>query len=208
MPERPAALLLLGPTGSGKSPLGDLLEERGLGGRRCVHFDFGANLRAVADTGVLPSTGEAPGRLSGDDLAIIGASLRTGALLENEQFHIARDLLLSFADQRRVTAADLLVLNGLPRHAGQARDVDTAVRIERLALLECPADVVLQRLAGDPGGDRAGRVDDEAQLVRQKLATYQARTLPLVRHYEGLGVAVAHLQVGAQTVAADLIDLL
>ncbi|MCX7427258.1 MAG: hypothetical protein NTW96_16720 [Planctomycetia bacterium] len=41
------AMLLLGPTGSGKTPLGDLLERRGLGGRRCVHFDFGAHLRRI-----------------------------------------------------------------------------------------------------------------------------------------------------------------
>ncbi len=46
---RPPALLLLGPTGLGKTPLGLLLEARGLAGHRCVHFDFGDNLRqAVA----------------------------------------------------------------------------------------------------------------------------------------------------------------
>ena len=42
------ALLLLGPTGSGKTPLGDEIERRGLYGRRCLHFDFGASLRAAA----------------------------------------------------------------------------------------------------------------------------------------------------------------
>jgi adenylate kinase len=41
------ALLLLGPTGSGKTPLGERLERRSLRGRRCHHFDFGASLRAV-----------------------------------------------------------------------------------------------------------------------------------------------------------------
>jgi len=208
MSERLTALLLLGPTGSGKTPLGDLLEERGLGGRRCVHFDFGANLRGVAEDGVLPSTGQPPGRLCADDLAVIEAALRTGALLENEQFHIARDLLLSFADQRLVASGDLLVLNGLPRHAGQAGDVDTSVHVERLVVLDCPAEIILQRLERDPGGDRAGRVDDEAELVERKLATFQQKTLPLVRHYAELDIPVQHLQVGAGTVAADLAALL
>jgi adenylate kinase family enzyme len=43
----PKAILLLGPTGSGKTPLGQVLEERGLWGHTCMHFDFGANLREI-----------------------------------------------------------------------------------------------------------------------------------------------------------------
>jgi adenylate kinase family enzyme len=41
------AILLLGPTGSGKTPLGQVLERRGLWGHRCSHFDFGDNLREI-----------------------------------------------------------------------------------------------------------------------------------------------------------------
>ena len=41
------AALLLGPTGSGKTPLGDIIAQRGLWGANCRHFDFGANLRAI-----------------------------------------------------------------------------------------------------------------------------------------------------------------
>ena len=199
------ALLLIGPTGVGKSPLGDLLEELGLGGRRCFHFDFGANLRGVADTGRLPSTGQAPGRLSTADTEVIEAALRTGALLENEHFHIAGDLLLSFADQRQVTTADLLVLNGLPRHVGQARDVDGIVQVQRLVVLEATAEVIGQRLSLDTGGDRAGRVDDDPGLVRHKLATYRERTAPLVRHYDAGGATIHHLEVGVETTALDLV---
>ena len=41
------AILLLGPTGSGKTPLGQVLEERGLWGHTSRHFDFGASLREI-----------------------------------------------------------------------------------------------------------------------------------------------------------------
>ncbi|MEE8450650.1 MAG: hypothetical protein V3R99_02015 [Thermoguttaceae bacterium] len=44
---RNRAALLLGPTGAGKTPLGRLIEQRGLWGVRCLHFDFGDNLREV-----------------------------------------------------------------------------------------------------------------------------------------------------------------
>jgi len=42
------AILLVGPTGAGKTPLGEWLQLHGLWGRRCHHFDFGTNLREVA----------------------------------------------------------------------------------------------------------------------------------------------------------------
>ena len=45
---RQPGILLLGPTGSGKTPLGDRLQIRDLWGRRCHHFDFGVRLRDVA----------------------------------------------------------------------------------------------------------------------------------------------------------------
>ncbi len=35
------AILFLGPTGSGKTPYGELIEWQGLGGRKCAHFYFG-----------------------------------------------------------------------------------------------------------------------------------------------------------------------
>lgn len=40
-------VLLVGPTGSGKSPPGDLLAKRGFLGRRAHHLDFGSALRSA-----------------------------------------------------------------------------------------------------------------------------------------------------------------
>jgi adenylate kinase len=76
------ALLLLGPTGSGKSPLGDRLEARGLWSVRCAHFDFGANLRAeAADFGNIKAGDADPGEFTSAERAAILNSLATGALL-------------------------------------------------------------------------------------------------------------------------------
>jgi len=202
------AILLLGPTGSGKTPLGDALQERGLGRRRCLHLDFGANLRGVAEKGLLPSTHQPPGRLSQADVAVIAESLRTGALLENETFHIAQNLLVSFTEQHGLGPDDLLVLNGLPRHVGQARGVDAHVTVVRVVYLECTSEAVEGRLRLDTGGDRVGRVDDDAALVRAKLATFRQRTLPLLRHYEELGARLDRIQVEVATTADEVLDQL
>ena len=134
------AILLLGPTGSGKTPLGDLLEAR-TGG---VHLDFGSRLRA-ANEGFSPR-----------ERALIAESLRTGALLENENFPIAAKFL-----EAAMGEAGLVILNGLPRHVGQARDVDALIDIRAVIVLEATPEVILERIARDTGGDRTGRRDDE-----------------------------------------------
>ena len=46
-------ILLIGPTGSGKTPFGDYLEQHGIADRACLHFDFGSSLRSAAQ-GILP----------------------------------------------------------------------------------------------------------------------------------------------------------
>lgn len=188
---RPDAMLLIGPTGAGKTPLGDSLARSGFARRRCVHFDFGANLRQAA-------AGELAG-LPAADLAVIRRVLETGALLEDHQFPIARRLLEAFLRERAVTAGDWVVLNGLPRHGGQAAGVAAVVRVRRVVHLICPADVVYARIAADSGGDRAGRLDDAPAAVRRKLALFEARTAPLLDFYAKKGVRIDRVPVTVAT---------
>ncbi|MBM4063967.1 MAG: hypothetical protein FJ265_23145, partial [Planctomycetes bacterium] len=193
------AILLLGPTGSGKTPLGGLLAARGLGGRRCVHFDFGAELRRVAaGAHALPTA----------TVAFVQRVLREGLLLENESFPIARAVFDAFRAELRVAPADLVVLNGLPRHAGQARDVATIADIVLVVALECSAATVHARIRRDSGGDRAGRDDDSIGEVAKKLAIYAARTEPLLDHYRRAGVPCRVVSVGVDTSAADVLEAL
>lgn len=189
------AILLLGPTGSGKTPLGDCLAARGLWGRRCWHFDFGAQLRAAA--------GSRPAELGPADLAVIENVLTNGALLEDHQFPIARRILESFIRINGCKPDDLIVLNGMPRHTGQARDVARIVQIVAVISLECPAEVVYQRIGSNTGGDRAGRVDDDVAAIARKLELYRQRTTPLIDHYRELGVKIIRIAVGVNTTALE-----
>jgi adenylate kinase family enzyme len=196
---RPESLLILGPTGSGKTPLGQCLERHGLNGRPCVHFDFGARLRAAAR--MSPSAGF----LSAAELATVRACLRTGALLENETFGIAAKILTACLDESRVDRDGVLLMNGLPRHRDQARDVDRLVRVRTVVILECTPEVVSERIGSDAGGDRTGRTDDVPELIRTKLATYRQRTLPLIEYYgERAGVRLVPVEVDAGTSALDV----
>ena len=105
---RYTAVLLLGPTGSGKTPLGQLLERRGFLGLRCLHFDFGHELRQSIRKGsqVLTAT----------ERELVARMLRTGALLEDERFSVPLKIFQGFltshiADRR--TPIDMLLPGSL-----------------------------------------------------------------------------------------------
>ena len=195
------ALLLLGPTGSGKTPLGDWLERVSLWGRRCHHFDFGANLRAIV-------TDETAGGFTAAEVGFLRRVLEEGALLEDEHFSLAARILDAFLARRGVQENDLLVLNGLPRHRQQAQAIDRKLNVIGVVQLECDALTVAERLRRDSGGDRVRRADDTAALVARKLALYEARTRPLLDHYRKQGVPLLKVAVDVRTQPADIAERL
>jgi len=196
------SLLLLGPTGSGKTPLGEEMERRGLEGRPCLHFDFGANLRRLA------AGPDQIGLLKAADLARIRFSLATGALFGDRDMPMIVGIFRSFVEARGLRPGTLLVLNGLPRHVGQAQGLAGTVSVERIVLLEAEAPVILERIRIDPGGDRSGRPDDSLDAVRKRLADYGERTRPLLDFYGAQGVPVLKIGVTAAMAAAEMYGIL
>ena len=192
------ALLLIGPTGSGKTPLGDLFEQKGINGTRCLHFDFGSELRSIA--------GEAgpPGGFEDREHSFIKDVLEKGLLLENEHFHIAGKIVLHFMRRKGYRAGDLLVLNGLPRHRGQAEDMKGLVKFRGLMVLDCAAETVFVRISENSGGDRTGRADDGLALVRKKLQIFSERTEPLIDYFTDSGIPVHRFPVTPSSTADDL----
>jgi len=104
--QRHPAILLLGPTGTGKTPLGNVLAFRGWRGQPCLHFDFGANLRELV------ARNQPDEHISHADLEFLRQVLQSGALLEDEHFPLAARILRRFMSGSGDHA--WLVLNGLP----------------------------------------------------------------------------------------------
>jgi adenylate kinase len=192
----------LGPTGSGKTPLGEEIERRGLHGRRCVHFDFGANLRAVAAD---PGAGET---LTPAERESVRTSLATGALFEDRDMPMIMKIVKRFVEQRDLSPDSLLILNGLPRHRSQAEGLAGVVGVERIIRFEAPAAVVRERLRLDTGGDRAVRADDSLEGVERRLADFRERTLPLIDYYQGLGVPVLVIPVTTAMRAGEMFEII
>ena len=198
---RQPALLLIGPTGVGKSPLGGWLEAHGLAGQRCHHFDCGANLRAAAGGALACGFSDA-------ELRYVRSILEKGALLTNDTFHLALRILGAFILDRGIRPGDLLILNGLPRHVGQAAGLEEAVRIDSVVVLQADAGVVTERLRLNVGGDRTSRVDDDPALVQRKLATFAEQTLPLIEHYRQRGARIVAVRVEVGTKPEDAVRLI
>ncbi len=191
-------MLLIGPTGVGKTPLGEYAEQHGYGGKRCIHFDFGAALRSVH------ASGQPVGALSQDDVTFIHKVLTEGALLENETFYIAAELLQAHIEAAHLGPDDYVLLNGLPRHVDQARDVDTIASVKHVLHLHCTPDVVYARIQQNSGGDRTERTDDAPEAVARKLAIFEQRTRPLIDHYRDLGIPVTTVEITPQTTPATI----
>jgi adenylate kinase len=197
---RHRALLLLGPTGSGKTPLGQLIEARGLPGLKCVHFDFGDNLRQIV------ARNRPDEIVSAADIEFLRDVLGRGALLEDGQFPLAQRVFRSFLARRHVDPQTWVVLNGLPRHTGQALAIDAILDVRLVVCLECSDDAVLQRLAGNVGGDRGGRSDDSQDRVQERIEIFRQRTASLVEHYRSKGAKIMTLPVTAATTPEEMLS--
>ena len=127
-------------------------------------------------------------------------------MLEREQFEIAAKLFRAYLQEVGVGAQDLIIMNGLPRHVDQADDVEALVKITRVVHLACPATIVRDRIAGNTGGDRTGRVDDS--MVRHKLDLFTARTAPLIDYYRRKGVSIHRVDVRVDSSPETIVDTL
>lgn len=169
------AVLLLGPTGAGKSPLGEHIVRSGLFGKKARRFDFGAELRAIL------SRNDSSQFYTSSEITFIKGVLEQGQLLENRNFPLAGKIIGSFLVRSGYSSDDVLVLNGIPRHIGQARDIAAIAAIHLLIILDC----------------------DAAALVDKKLRLFKERTAPLVDHYKNAGAAVFPVAMSRSTTAED-----
>lgn len=200
--DRHKAILLIGPTGCGKTPFGNYCEQKGLYGVKCFHFDFGEALRQIDQMDPFPLF------LTNRDQKIIRNSLNTGELLEDEYFHIAQSILRAFIERKKHEGPNILILNGLPRHQGQARDIEDIVDIKLVICFECPAATVQYRIALNSGGDRNERIDDSLPEIEKKLLAFEQRTLPLMSYYRSRDIPVETVHIELNTKPEDINQLM
>jgi len=181
----PDAILLIGPTGAGKTPLGNHAAAFGLPGATCRHFDFGARLRRLQQA---PPPDISPGTRQ-----IITEALTQGRLLEPHENFVALEILQHWL--KEIPPNAWVILNGLPRTINQAIALEPLVQVRLVVELAARDEIILTRISTNSGGDRTGRQDDAPSAVQQRLVAYHARTKPLVDHYKHQGTRVIRIPV-------------
>ena len=215
------ALLLIGPPGAGKSPLGDYLEKQSTAGKRFLHFDFGRELREILKSGEaatgpdrqaekvaekaeleVPDWQEKPavaGYFSRPELSRVRQSLETSSLFEESDRELVRKIVRHFLEKNRAEADDILILNGLPRHRAQVNWLEDIVTVALVVSLDCIEEVAVRRILANLDGERQGRDDDRLEVIVRRYRLYQERTWPLVDYFRQAGVPVITLKVDRET---------
>ncbi len=99
---------------------------------------------------------------------------------------------------------DLVILNGLPQHMGQADDVGGFLNIILAVYFECPLDVIFERIRLNKGGDRFDRADDAYAAVKNRLAIFKEQTLPLLEYYRKKGMCMKSIEIDVNTDPKDI----
>jgi adenylate kinase len=189
-------VVLLGAPGAGKGTQAPILAKQ-IGG---VHLSTGDMLREAVRNGT-------PFGQQARDYMVQGLLVPDEIVLGMVMERLARD------DAERA-----FVLDGFPRNAVQARELDEALaaagkRLDRAIYIKVPRDVLVERLSGrwicsncqaiyhevnNPpsragvcdrcGGELRQRADDRAEAVQKRLQVYLDETVPLVNFYRAQGV--------------------
>ncbi|MGB4705452.1 MAG: nucleoside monophosphate kinase [Candidatus Saccharicenans sp.] len=217
------AILITGPPGAGKSPLGDYLEKNLSGEKKFWHFDFGRELREIAESAAGQNSGAEDdnqgdvsssnqcSRMRGevltfspDELARIKKSLQAAALFEESDRELVKKILLRFFARRNISSRDVVILNGLPRHSSQFFWLQGLLSIALVVHLMCSEEEALARILSNLEEERWGRQDDDPEVVRKRYRQYLQRTAPLVEFLRREGLPVLELQVGLKTTPKEL----
>ena len=160
--------LLFGAPGSGKGTQG-----RALGSiPRFFHCACGDVFRSI-DTrtrlgrAFLEYSGR--GELVPDDITVELWKARIDAAVDGHQFK---------------PDIDVLVLDGIPRNAGQAEIMDQLIDVKKVFHLSCPdREALFARLKKRALKDN--RLDDaNEEVIKRRLDTYEAESKPVLEHYK------------------------
>lgn len=158
-------IVFFGPAGAGKSVQGQLLAAR-------------MNWRWLSAGQVLRDTHDAE----------IQAEIASGQLIPLEKITQIMGEAIT-----RAAHIDQLILDGFPRELGQAKWLIDSQPLHNRAVamvvvLEVPREELLKRL------QIRGRVDDEPEIIDQRLNIYRQEMYPILSYFTEQNIPIAHIE--------------
>ncbi len=185
-------LILFGPQGSGKGTIASRVGAK-LGG--IPHISTGDMLRDEVKRATEIGKNAAP-------------IMNSGGLVPDAVVNKLLEDRLSKDD-----AKNGFILDGYPRNITQAHELETKYKVDAAVLLNVPVWLLLSRLTNrrvcrncgevynlvnlNPkkegvcdkcGGEVYQRDDDKEEAIKERFATYERVTMPLVEYYKGKGI--------------------
>ncbi|MBC7772221.1 MAG: nucleoside monophosphate kinase [Pyrinomonadaceae bacterium] len=168
MPSRYQTILLFGAPGAGKGTQGKILGAV----PGFYHLSCGEVFRTLDTSSELGRTfmeHSSKGELVPDDVTI---------KMWHQNMH-AQTILSMYKP-----AADLLVLDGIPRNVNQAKLLDKHLRVLKIIHLVCPNKTeMIKRLRRR--ALKENRVDDaKEEVILRRWSVYEEETFPVLEHYD------------------------
>ena len=177
------AILLLGPTGSGKSPIGNLISNK----TGWFHLDFGHCLRTIASDTKFET-------FTKTEIAYIQHLIDSYSLFPDEKTDLAIKIINHFLD----TSKTRVVLNGFPRSTVQAEAIKQILTIDFVFCLCAEPETLIQRIMNRKKGlssDHSNRTDDKISAISKKLEIFHQTTLPLIDYYNKSGTITEKINI-------------
>lgn len=162
-------LIFMGPPGAGKGTQADLIKEK----YNIPQISTGDMLRVAVKNGTAMGMEAKKYMDAGDlvpDAVVIG---------------IIRDRLVE------KDCANGFILDGFPRTVEQAKALSEILKelhmeLDSVVNLDVPDEELVKRLLGR--AIKEGRSDDNEETIKNRLHTYNTKTLPLIDFYKGTGI--------------------
>ncbi len=163
-------ILIFGAPGSGKGTQGKILGKTP-GFYHCACGDVFRSLDASSELGAAFLEYSSKGFLVPDEMTVRLWHESIRKTVESGKFKPDRDYL---------------ILDGIPRNVAQAILMEELIEVRRIFHLSCPdRDKLVARLK--KRALRDNRLDDaNEEVIRSRLATYDAESKPMLHHYSGV----------------------
>jgi adenylate kinase len=168
MPDRYKTVLLFGPPGVGKGTQGKLLGQIP-GIKHLATGDMFRGLDKTSDLGKRIHGIMSTGALVPDDLTVELWQQHMKGLIDGGRFS---------------PKSDLIILDGIPRSANQARALAPHVSVLKVLHLTCPnLDEMVSRMK--KRALKENRPDDaDEKVIRRRFEVYEQETRPVLAHYD------------------------
>lgn len=160
------SILLFGPPGTGKGTQAKLLAQTG----KYFHFSTGdmfRNLNLKTKTGTEINNLMGKGELISDKLTL--------KLFDDTLQNCVRN-------KRYDPQTQVLILDGIPRTLIQAELIKNVVTINKIIFINTNYETVIKR--NTKRAEKENRSDDNKGLIKKRIESYKAETLPILECYK------------------------